>query len=107
MFALEFDWKWLLAMAIAALLGRVYQMGKELDTLKSRFNVLLSDDSTPFPSDGSPEAEAIKVAKALHKSAGEKFTWSQAKKTAKNIRALDEKKAKGNTNGDANGKRTA
>lgn len=98
------DWKWLIALAVAAILARVVQMGKELDALKKQFSAVRADDREPFPSDGSDEAKAIQVAKALHKSAGEKFTWEQAKKVAKKI--VGARRAK-ETTGGSDDKQTA
>ncbi len=97
------DWKWLIALAVAAVLARVVQLGRELDTLKARFNALKLDDNVNFPSDDSDAAKEIKIAKALYKAAGQNFTWAHAKMVGK--RAA-EKKAK-ETTGGSNDKKTA
>ncbi len=104
-----FDWWWLLSVPIAAIVARVVRMGRELDTLTNKFDVLKAEDALPFPSDESEEMKAIKIAKALYKSAGEKFTWTQAKKVGKHIREQQrrrEEKAQETPGGDSS-KRTA
>ena len=95
-------WNWPIAMVAAAVLVRVHQMGKEIDILHSRVNWLTSEDNTPIPSDGTPDAEAIKKVKALYKAAGKKFTWATAKQVVRS-----EKKAKGENDSGTTDKRTA
>ncbi len=106
-----FDWKWLLLAlpVVTGIVGRIIQMGKDLEKLRNQMAAFKADDTVQFPSDESEEAKAIKIAKALYKSSGERFTWAQAKKVAKHIREQQrrkEEKAQETSGGDGT-KRTA
>jgi len=100
------DWKWVLALPVMYIINRIATMGRELEALRRQFAAMKADDLQPFPSDDSEEAKAIKIAKALHKSFGEAFTWAQAKKAAKHIREQQRRKeqAQETASGDGNRK---
>lgn len=103
------DWKWVLAIPAMYVINRIATMGRELELLRKQFTALKTEDALTYPSDESEEAKAIKIAKALYKSSGEKFTWAQAKKVAKHIREQQrrkEEKAQETNSGDGT-KRTA
>jgi len=103
--AIDFDWKWLIGLAIAAVLARVWQMGKEVDDLRKQLRTVKAIQSEPFPSETTEESQAIRDAKALAKKMGDTFTFGQAYKAVKKVR--DEKKAREIGGDGDSGKRTA
>ena len=100
----DIDWRWVAGLAVAAVLAKMTQLGRDNEALRKRVEKLERIKTEPFPSDDAEEMLAIRDAKALAKKMGGTFTFDQALQAVIQIREL--KKKRGGSSG-GNGQRTA